>query len=230
MVAGGWAYFQEDWTFNQKVTFDGANRLIIVGTDVAEIDVKIDIYSDWKEWLTIRDNSKFLPAIRVTGGDPIGGGEFTGDVYFLINGWRILLDHSCNVDGVIYSDDFPSPFVPIEGTQIVTNKVSALVNTVLTGEGGSGPSTTEIRNAVWSAPTRTLTATPTYNGPTVQQIRQEMDDNSVKLAQIKAILDSMNIPTTVEIRQEIDTNSTVLQQIADKQSDALTKTDYLALS
>jgi hypothetical protein len=225
-MAGGWLYFQEDWTFNQKVTFDGVNRLIIVGANVDEIDVKIDIYSDWKEWLTIRDNSKFLPALRVTGGDPVGGGEFTGDVYFLINNWRILVDHSCSINGVIYSDNFPSPFVPVSGTQIVTNKVSALVNTVNTAGGTGGSTPAEI----WSHPTRTLTATPTYNGPTVVQIRQEMDNNSVKLAQIKAILDSMDIPTAAEIRTEIDNNSTALQNIADKQSDALTKTDYLALS
>lgn len=75
-----------------------------------------------------------------------------------------------------------------------------------------------------------MTAVPAYNGPTVQQIRQEMDNNSIKLAQIKAILDSMDIPTVAEIRTEIDNNSTKLQQISDKQSDALTKTDYLALS
>lgn len=222
-----WAAFGDQWYLGQKVTFDGANKLIIVSPYINEIDVKTDIYSDWKEWTQLYDNAKFLPAIRVTGGDPIGAGEFTGDVYFLINGWRILLDHSCDFIGVIYSDNFPSPFVQVEGTQIVTNKVSSLVNTVSTG-GGSGSSITA--EDVWGYSNRTLTATPAYNGPSVAQIRQEMDANSVKLAQIKAILDSMDIPTAIDIRTEIDTNSTKLQDIVNKQADALTKTDYLALS
>lgn len=164
-MSGGWLYFQEDWAFNHKVTFDGANRLIIVGANVSEIDIK-RTYSSWKEWISLSDNAKFLPAIRVTGGDPVGGGEFTGDVYFLINNWRILINHSCDFIGVIYSDNFPSPFIRSVGTHIVTNKVSSLVNTVTGGGGAGGTSATEI----WNHPNRTLTATPNYNGPTVNQI------------------------------------------------------------
>jgi hypothetical protein len=167
-----WLYFGDQWALDHKVTFDGVNRTITVEQNVSEIDVKVDIYSSWKEWVQLYDYSKFEPAIRVTGGDPIGGGEFTGDVYFLINNWRIVVDHSCVFDGVIYSDDFPTPFVPISGTQIVTNKVSALVNTIL----------------VESANTA-LTAV---------QIREEMDVNSIKLAQIKAIVESMDIPTPAQ--------------------------------
>ena len=150
----------------QKVTFDGENKLVIVNADVSTISVKEDIYSNWKEWFQVRDNSKFLAAIRVSGGDPIGGGAYTGDVYFMINGWRIVVDHSCVIDGVIYSDDFPSPFVPITGTQLVTNKVSSLVSVIA----------------------------PQISGitvPTVVEIRQEMDSNSSKLTAIKQKTDTI---------------------------------------
>jgi hypothetical protein len=137
------------WELYHKVTFDGENRLIIVNPDVTELDVKIDIYSDWKEWIQTYDYAKFPPAIRTTGGDPIGGGEFTGDVYFLINDWRLLIGQSLNIDGVIYSDDYPSPFVQVSGTQIVTNKVSSLVQTVTTGGSGVAPTAQENADAVW---------------------------------------------------------------------------------
>lgn len=190
---------------NHSCIFDGENKLIYVNPVITAVNVKEDVYSDWKEWALVRDNAKFLPAIRTTGGDPVGGGEFTGDVYFLINGWRIIIDHSLNIDGVIYSDDFPSPFVQVEGTQIVTNKVSSLVTVVA----------------------------PQISGitvPTAVEIRQEMDVNSTKLISIKDKVDTLNNgPTVQQIRQEIDTNSTKLADIADKQSDALTKTDFLAL-
>lgn len=191
----------------QKCIFDGENKLIYVNPNESEISIKEDVYSGWKEWSSVRENSKYLPAIRTTGGDPIPGtNQFTGDTYFLINEWRFLIDHSLNIDGVIYSDDFPSPFIQVTGTQIITNKVSSLVQTV----------TTETIAGV------TI--------PSVEEIRNEMDVNSIKLQQIKAILDSMNIPTTIQIRQEMDSNSTKLQEISNKQDQALTRNDYLALS
>lgn len=184
----------EDWELYHKVTFDGENKLIIINPDVDTINIKQDVYSNWKEWMLLRDNSKFLAAIRVSGGDPIGGGQFTGDVYFLINGWKIRVDHSCTIDGVIYSDDYPSPFVPISGTQIVTNKVAALVSVVATESIGgiTVPTASENALAVWSAANKELST----SGNTA--IVASMDANSVKLAQIKAILDSMEVPTAVE--------------------------------
>jgi hypothetical protein len=164
----------------QKCIFDGENKLIYVNPNISSISVKEDVYSNWKEWVQVRDNSKFPPAIRVTGGDPIGGGAFTGDVYFLINGWRLYIDHSLNIDGVIYSDNYPSPFVQQENTQIVTNKVSSLVSIV---------------------------ATETIGGisiPTVQQIRQEIDTNSSKLTSIKAKTDTITVaPTAAEIADQV---------------------------
>lgn len=150
----------DDWQLFHSVTFDGINKLIIINANESSINIKEDVYSSWKEWVSLRDNAKFLPAIRTTGGDPIGGGQFTGDVYFLINGWRIIVDHSCNIDGVIYSDDYPSPFVQVSGTQIVTNKVSSLVSViapVVTIDGGAIPSASSIADAVWNALDRSLT-------------------------------------------------------------------------
>ena len=150
----------DDWQLFHSVTFDGINKLIIINSGEDVINIKENVYSAWKEWASLRDNAKFLPAIRTTGGDPIGGGQFTGDVYFLINGWRILVDHSCNIDGVIYSDDYPSPFVQIQNTQIVTNKVSSLVSViapVVTIDGGAIPSASSIADAVWNALDRSLT-------------------------------------------------------------------------
>ena len=67
--------WQEDWLLYHKVVFDGENRLIIVNPGAPLVSVKTDIYSSWKEWAKLRDNAKFLPAIRTTGGDPVGLGE-----------------------------------------------------------------------------------------------------------------------------------------------------------
>lgn len=127
------------WQLYHKVTFDGINKLIIINYDVSAINVKTDIYSDWKEWVTVLDNAKYLQAIRTIGGDAIGGGQYAGDMYFLMNGWKIYVDHSVNIDGVVYSEDGLSPFVVPSDTNIVQNKVSNIVNTVSVGGSSSDP-------------------------------------------------------------------------------------------
>lgn len=221
---------------SQKCVFDGPNKLIYVNKQDSEVSVKQDVYSAWKEWASFEDNAKYLPAIRVTGGDPIAGTtSFTGDTYFLINGWRFLIDHSVVIDGVIYSDDFPSPFIQEDGTQIVINKVSSLVQTVTTESigGVNIPTVQEIRQEM-DVNSSKLTSINNKvqtlnNGPTAVQIRQEMDANSVKLELIKTILETMDVPTVIQIRQEIDANSTKLTEISNKTDDALTKTEFLAL-
>lgn len=170
----------------QKCVFDGPNKLIYVNEQDSEISVKQDVYSAWKEWASFTDNAKYLPAIRVTGGDPIAGTtSFTGDTYFLINGWRFLIDHSVVIDGVIYSDDFPSPFIQADGTQIVTNKVSSLVQTV----------TTETIAGI--------------SIPTPQEIRQEMDINSTKLTSINNKVQTLNnAPSAADVADAVRTELT----------------------
>lgn len=208
----------------QKCIFDGENKLIFVNPEESTISIKEDVYSGWKEWAAVRDNSKYLPAIRTTGGDPIPGtSQFTGDSYFLINGWRFLIDHSLDIDGVIFSDDYPSPFIEIAGTQIVTNKVSSLVQTVTTESIGgiTVPTVQQIRQEIDDYSTKLLainTKVQTLtNSPSVTQIRDELDTNSAKLASINTKVQTLtNGPTATEIRQEVDNNSTKLSSINTK--------------
>lgn len=113
-----WAAYGEQWALNHKVTFDGVNRKIIVSPYVDSIDVKSNIYSDWKEWLRLYDNSKFLPAIRTIGGDPVGGGLFAGDIYFLINGWKVEVASNLSVNGILYDDSGGSPYTILPGGSV----------------------------------------------------------------------------------------------------------------
>lgn len=189
---------------NHKVTFDGDNKLIIINPGETTLYVKNDIYSNWKEWVQVRENAKYLDALRTTGGDPVGGGLYAGDIYFTINGWKVVINEQVVVNGIIY-DDTPgeSPFIvsPGGGVRNVVSNLAYAYN--ITG------------------------VTP----PSVQEIRQEMDANSSKLISIKDKVDTLNTaPTVVQIRTEIDNNSSKLQQISDKQDQALTKGDFIALS
>jgi hypothetical protein len=129
-------------------SFDGIRKLIIVHPEVSSLSIKQDVYSSWKQWVMLSDNAKYLPAIRSIGGDPIGGGQYAGDIYFLMNGWKIYIDHSVSVTGVIYSEDGLSPFIVPNNTYIVENKVSNIVNTVSTGGGSTDPFLNTMENNI----------------------------------------------------------------------------------
>ncbi len=121
-----WAAFGDEWALNHKVSFDGAARKITIAPSVSEIEVKADIYSSWKEWVQLRDNSKFVPAIRTIGGDPVGGGKYAGDIYFLQNDWYIEVSHPVKVVGVLYTDNM-IPIYTIQPGGSVSSEVSAIV-------------------------------------------------------------------------------------------------------
>jgi hypothetical protein len=121
-----------------KVSFQGDNRRIVVHLGQTNLDVKSDIYSEWKEWSILEDNSKYPEAISVIGGEAIGGGQFIGATYFLENGWRIKPwegDHNLEVNGNIYTrEEGQTPFVNTDGAWKINiiNKVSTVVSTVET--------------------------------------------------------------------------------------------------
>ena len=128
-----WAAWSPDWALYDKVDFDGINKIIYVHPEVTTLDIRGDVYTSWVDWVSLRDNLKFLPAIRTTGLDSIGGGVYTGDVYFLINGWKLSVDlQKVKVTGVLYSDDYDTPFYTTNMVAQYPVTVSSLVNTVST--------------------------------------------------------------------------------------------------
>ena len=133
-------YDYEYWQLNAKVTFDGVRKLIVVNEGVTELSIRNDVYSAWVDWVVLRDNAKFLPALRYTGIDPIPGG-FTGFNCFAINGWKLILDLTkVKVDGVLFSDDYATayynsslvPQYPATVSQLV--QMVATTNNVVTGD------------------------------------------------------------------------------------------------
>ena len=109
-----WYGFWDEWNLFHKITFDGANKLILVNYGVTDINIQIDVYSDWKEWSLISNNLRFEAAMRTVGGDPTVGSSFLGRTFFLINGWRMRTwegSHTLEVDGNIFVDGGGSIFV-----------------------------------------------------------------------------------------------------------------------
>ena len=176
------------WRLYHKVTFDGANRIIYVNDGVTSLNIKNDVYSDWKEWVaSYSDNAVWPPAIRTIGGDPTVGIERAGDIYFLINGWKLYIDLTkVRVIGTLFSDDFDSAYYDYSGTIQYPVQVTSTVSTVETAAAVSAsniwdyssrtltqeiaadaPTTEEIATAVWGYITRTLTQSA---GTTPQEV------------------------------------------------------------
>lgn len=151
-----WTAHGEEWLDGDKVSFNGRTREIVVNSDVTTLDIRDELYSAWVRWFERQENRAYLPAMRFTGLDPIPGG-FTGDSYFLVNGWKLLYDpRVVAVTGVLFSDDFSTPYYFVaDGSPVFPAQISALVNTVtntqnvVTGDLSSIPSSSDNATAVW---------------------------------------------------------------------------------
>jgi hypothetical protein len=88
-------------------TFDGANLYIILPS-IGSFDAQTEIYSAWKEWVSLSDNAKYPLAFDTTGGDDVGGGQKIAPYFFCRNdlGWRIKMpsqDGEITVTGNLFA-------------------------------------------------------------------------------------------------------------------------------
>lgn len=133
-----WTNWWEDWEQYHKVTFDGENSIVYINAGETNISVEVDIYSAWKEWSQLRENLKFLAAMRASGGDPTIGGDALGSTFFMINGWKIFVNDDLAIDGNLFGDEdqFPSdypagnPFIVGSEASLVTTQRSNLIDKV----------------------------------------------------------------------------------------------------
>lgn len=127
-----WGGFFEEWEANEKVEFDGPNRLIIVHDNVTALDIRKDVWSAAVRWLGTlnRGNDRFYEPMDRTGLDPVPGGN-TGDSYFLINNWKLVVDFSkVRISGVLFSRDFDTAYYTYDLQPQYAAQVSSIVNTV----------------------------------------------------------------------------------------------------
>lgn len=118
-----------------KVSFDGVNKLITILSGVTDIDVRVDMYLPWKEWVTL--NPMYLAAFRTTGGDPTYQNQTVPSYYFLINGWKVKAENvSVTLYENLYTDDDTNPFIIINSSILSKNSdIPSIegVNNTLTG-------------------------------------------------------------------------------------------------
>ena len=124
-----------------SVSFDGVAKVISITTPpdvdgVVTVDVKVDLYSAWKEWALTGDNAKYLQAMRAVGGDQISATQSLGATFFLMNDWRVRpyeASHRLVLSGNLYTDPAgSSPVINTLGAYnvVIEYAVSNLVDSV----------------------------------------------------------------------------------------------------
>ena len=210
MLALGFAFW-EDWELNDKVTFNMFTRIITVNPNVTDLDIKADIYSASKRWLLVDDNNKIGQIVRVIGGDDTIGVFKAGDIYFLVNGWRLQVDlGQTAMTGTLFSDDFDTPLIDFSGGQMFSNFVSNLVSTVkttvnvVTGDISTVPTATQTATAVWGNSSATTLLSDVDFLKSIEGGRWDLvgdqmifytDDNVTEVARFD-MFDSAGNPTT----------------------------------
>jgi len=146
---------------DQKVVFDGPTKTIFVSEGVTELDVKVDIYSAWKEWSIYSPEqgtaSTWPKALTAIGGDPITDDRNVGTTYFLENGWRIQPFASkdpyvLTVEGNIYTRETgQNPFLFAEGvsTSLVRSNIVDLIRVEALGVNITNTDIAAIADSVW---------------------------------------------------------------------------------
>jgi hypothetical protein len=173
------------------LTFDGPTKRITLSAGTTTLIVP-DLWSRWVDWVLTGENSKFLPAMRSVGGDPIDAAAGTSiPVYtYLINGWKVVpqsANHTLNVTGgILLVDGGGDPFAsPAGGYNIRVNfqqPVQAIAVST-TGGGSSGGLTADQELLLRDIAKihGLIPGTPLVVGPTTRQagdIAQTVTENA----------------------------------------------------
>lgn len=172
---------------DQKVAFDGYNKIIFVAEGVTTLNVKDDVYSAWKEWLlgnVENPNGNSWPlAISVIGGEPLNDTLNVGSTFFLENGWRIQpvpssVPYILTVEGNIFTREAGgNPFLFAEGVSVNLLR-SNIVDQVVATSTITETDYSNIAQNVWQYGTINNTGSATY-GRLVKDIDSDLTEVKV---------------------------------------------------
>lgn len=212
---GLWQAYAGEWLLYEKVSFDGPAKKIFVHENVTALNIREDVYSAWVRWLERDDNTKYRPAMRFSGADPIPGGE-TGVTFFLTNGWKLIYDANIvGIDGVLYSDNYDTPYWSLADKPIYPARVSSLVNSAVVTQNVVTGDVATVSADVWAYASRTLTsAAPPSKEQIADQVRDALSVELVRileLARIHGLVAGQPLVVTPTTRSAGDINQTVTE-------------------
>jgi len=186
---GTWWQWDPNQFPNQKVAFDAYEKIIYVNEGVRELDVKIDIYSAWKEWV-LSSPEYPLPswqkeAISAIGGEPLNDTLNVGSTFFLENGWRIQPfpekeAYLLTVNGNLYTREVnENPFLFASGANIIITR-SNLVDQLVASTSVTEADFAAIAERVWAFSKNEIVSSSSY-GQLVQNIDSDLSIVNTKI-------------------------------------------------
>ena len=127
------------------MTFDGANKRIILNSTSVTAS---EIWSRYMDWLAAdSNNAKWGLAMTQIGGDDLGSGLYVPIYVFLQNGWRVRpmeSSHQLMITGNLFVAEGGSPLVNTLGNYNVIAQYTVPVQAqAMSTSGGSGGLTSE---------------------------------------------------------------------------------------
>lgn len=199
-------YAHAQWEYLEaglKFYVDEGLRHIVFAPETTEINITVDLYKGLKTWYNLLSNSNYAFPVRTIGGDSIGGGQSAGDMYFMINNYRVVYDPTkVKVTGILFSDDYDTawlynktlePVYPASVSNLAlsqTTTTNVVTGTALTAQ--------ETADAVWQATVRTLTEQSTLIASQAAQL-----ENLFRLAGLD-IDNPMTVTETSRVAGDID--------------------------
>lgn len=186
-----------------SIIFDPSTKRIILDSVAV---TATELYSRSVDWLATSDNAKYGAVFRQVGSDDLGSGLSIPPYYFLQGAWRIRpmeANHNLTITGNLFVDGGGIPVVSTIGTyQVNVNYTVPVQAQGIATSGSTGPSATEIANAVWAAMSRTITTnipTASENANAVWSIPvSTMTDKTTIGGYIKKTL--LSIPTFLGLK------------------------------
>ena len=134
------------------IIFDPATKRIIL--DVANVTAT-EVYSRSCDWLATGDNAKYGAVFRQVGGDDLGSGLSIPPYFFLQGAWRIRpmeANHTLTLTGNLFVDGGGDPVTATLGNfNVLTKTVVPVQAQGISTNGSTGPSASDIANAVLAA-------------------------------------------------------------------------------
>jgi hypothetical protein len=120
------------------ISFDGPTKVISLSTGTTSLSVQF-LWSEWVRWVATSDNSKYLPAFSLLGGEAIDltQGSFIPFYVFCLNGWRLRPqedNHTLKVtEGILLVEGGGDPFLDTLGGYTVRVNYSQPMQAISVG-------------------------------------------------------------------------------------------------
>ena len=169
----------------QKVSFDGYDKIIYIAEGITTLDVKADIYSAWKEWILGNleggpSGAGWPEAISAIGGEPLNDTLNVGSTFFLENGWRIQpfansRPYVLTINGNLFTREAGgNPFLFAEGVSVNLTR-SNLVDQLVASSTLTEADKNDIASKVWGASVLNYQSGGTNFGGTVRGIDSDIN-------------------------------------------------------